>query len=161
MPSKKILRLSLFWMALGFSLLVLGVHFAMESFSLSKALLAQASIIGETKLIWLLFLAKLISPELAILGSLLVWMALGFLITRLFWMQCAKALVLLLMHKKPHRLFFLALLIAPIAIGVLTVLVPWVDCTYALGVSLGLSFFNGGFIFLKFSQALKMHLRTR
>ncbi len=158
MPSKKIFHLSLLWMALGFGLLALGVHFAMESFSISKALLAGNSTIGEAKLVWLPFLAKLITPELAILALLLIWMALGFLITRFIWMPCAKALVFLLMHERPHTRLFIALLIAPIAIGLFIALMPWVDCAYALGVSLGLSFFNGGFVFLKFSQALKTHL---
>ena len=157
---KKIFRLSLLWMLFGFGLLALGVRFAMESFSASKAFLSNTSL-EAAKLIWLPFVTKIMPSELAVPTSLLVWMGIGFLITRFFWMNRAKSLVLLMMHQKPFRRFLLGLVFTPIAMLLAVVFItPWADCAYALGVCLGLSLFNGGFVFLKFSQALKAHLPT-
>lgn len=149
-PSKKLVHLSLQWLFFGMGFLALGVLYVMKCYEAAAANTLE-------HLLWLALAMKHLPLELILLGSVIPIMLLGFFLAKWVGMPVAKRLTLMLMHRRLCKKTYALLLLSPLAsLGLF--LLPFVDLGYVLGLTLGITYVNCGFIFMKFSAALKAYV---
>jgi len=108
-------------------------------------------------LLWLNQVVKLLPLELILIGSVIPIMLIGFFFARRVGMPLAKHLTLMLIHRRLCKKTYTLLLWSPLGVLGLIYVLPFVDLRYVLGLIFGIAYFNCGFIFTKFSAALKAY----